>query len=145
MNAPNDRCLDHELAVLVDSLEHLGRLLGLLRLDRHVQVHTDLLALEPGVEVKLLVVIRHEDLGLDQQCKDLAQDLLRDGGRRLQLVQRQRVRVVVLRQDRHLVAARHQDVLLVEVVGTELVLQTWSASIPANKICDAPWSSSTAM
>ena len=42
-HGPDDGRLDDVLAVLINGLEHVGRLGLLLGLDRHVQVDTDLL------------------------------------------------------------------------------------------------------
>jgi hypothetical protein len=78
--------------------------------------------LRTWIQIVLIRFVVDKDLRLYQKRQYLCKDILVDGGGGDQFVQRQRIVVVVLQEYGHLVRARHQDVLLIEVICAKLVL-----------------------
>ena len=75
-----------------------------------------------GVQVVLIRLLVNEDLRLDERCQDLLEEIFANLRRSLQLLQGERVCLVELCQDGHLIRTCHEDILLVEVICAQLVL-----------------------
>jgi len=119
----DDGGLDNVFTILVDGLEYFSRLGFHFSFDRLVQVDSNLLRLEVGIEVILILLLIDQDLGLDQYGKNLNQNLLADTGGVDDLVEGERVIVVVLHKHGHLIRARHENVLRVGISGPKFILR----------------------
>jgi hypothetical protein len=69
----------------------------------------------------LVALIADEDAGLHKGLEHLRETVLPNvccGGK---FIERERVVVIVLQKHRHLICARHKDVLSVEIIGPQLI------------------------
>ena len=67
------------------------------------------------------MVTLDEDVGLYKGLEHLCETVLPNVCRGGKLIERERLVVIVLQKHRHLICARHKDVLLVEIIGSQLI------------------------